>query len=119
MRQQEGWACATLPGPPPPSLRPQGSLGTLSVLQGCDFGPAAGPKPSSQSQFWNLKNVLWSGLSSVSDSAERPGPPPRAGQASPAQGCSLGLFGTQSQGLWECGPSGQAATAQPRVPARR
>lgn len=70
------------------------------------------------SQPWNLKNVLWSGLSFVSDSAESTQPWPRGRQASPNLGCSLGPPASRAQACGDVGPVGEWPLSRPSVSAR-
>ena len=66
-----------------------------------EAGPAAGPKPL-QSQTWNLKNVLWSGLVTQQKGPARP----TRGRPAPP-GVQPWGSSAQNQSLWECVSSGQ------------
>lgn len=68
------------------------------------------------SKTWNLKNVLWSGLSFLSDSAEGPAPAP-AWLASSTQGCSLRLPVPRAKACGNMGPAGKPRPPRPCVPA--
>lgn len=80
-----------------------------------EAGPAAGPKPL-QSQTWNLKNVLWSGLVTQQKGPARPAP----GQAGSARGAAVGFQRPEPTSVGMCvqGARGQVAGAEAHIPAR-